>query len=168
MRPAVDLPFLPPPSGLALDDGANLSRLSFTLRGEPKAWERAGFRVITPKGRRPFVKVYTPSPTQTYQRNVANAARVEMVGRRSMTGPVRLVVYAMQGVPASWSKKKRDEALTGVLRPTSRPDIDNIVKNVLDALTGVVWHDDSQVVEMQGIKLYSATPMINVEIEELR
>jgi Holliday junction resolvase RusA-like endonuclease len=69
-------------------------------------------------------------------------------------------------VPASWPRNKRDAALAGVIRPTGRPDFDNICKMV-DALNGIVWLDDTQVVDARVEKHYSERACLTVCVEEL-
>jgi Holliday junction resolvase RusA-like endonuclease len=69
-------------------------------------------------------------------------------------------------VPQSWSGKKQRAALAGEIRPTSKPDIDNVVKAIFDGLNGVAWRDDVQVVSLTVRKHYSATPRVDVHLSE--
>ena len=69
------------------------------------------------------------------------------------------------GVPPSWTRKRRDDALAGVIRPTGKPDYDNIGK-VVDALNGIVWVDDSQIVDARIRKLYDERARLVIEVEE--
>jgi Holliday junction resolvase RusA-like endonuclease len=74
---------------------------------------------------------------------------------------------AFLAVPASWSNKKRDAALAGIVRHTGRPDFDNFAKIGCDALNGIVWADDSQIVEARIVKLYSESPSLRIEVQPL-
>lgn len=67
-------------------------------------------------------------------------------------GPLSLRVQVFKPIPKSFSKKKRGYALDGLLRPTTKPDLDNVIKHVKDCLTQLrFWEDDKQVVEyLQG------------------
>lgn len=65
-----------------------------------------------------------------------------------------IVISAYFEVPKSYSKKKRDMCLTGHIRPTVKPDTDNISKNIKDALNGIAYPDDKQVVEERISKFY--------------
>ena len=65
----------------------------------------------------------------------------------------------------SWSRRDQEAALAGGIRPTSKPDWDNHAK-VTDALNGIVWHDDSQVVDGRSIKVYSDSPALRIEVRE--
>lgn len=65
-------------------------------------------------------------------------------------------------VPKSWSKRKQADALAGQLMPTTKPDLDNCVKAIFDAVNGIVWTDDVQVVGLRVRKVYGATPGVQV------
>ena len=58
-------------------------------------------------------------------------------------------------------------AVKGELMPTTKPDIDNYVKSVLDASNGMLYHDDNQIVELIARKLYAEEPRVEIRIEEL-
>lgn len=70
-------------------------------------------------------------------------------------------------VPGSWSKKKRAAALEGSIRPTGKPDCSNMVKLVEDALNGVAWRDDSQIVSLGVRKRYAEKPETRLTIKEV-
>lgn len=76
---------------------------------------------------------------------------------------IALTIKVYRSIPKSMPKGKRALALSGQLRPTSRPDLDNYVK-VKDALNGIVWRDDSQVVRIVAEKYYSETPRIEFTV----
>ena len=122
------------------------------------------------KGRPRFVRqtgrVYTPAKTRSYEDALRSAAETEMVGRARLTGPVRVDVIACFPVPASWPRKKRADALSGALRPTTKPDADNLLK-VLDAFDAVVWDDDKQVVFASVEKVYGPDPSFRALIQEM-
>eukprot|EP00543_Licmophora_paradoxa_P006569 CAMPEP_0202455834 /NCGR_PEP_ID=MMETSP1360-20130828/13268_1 /ASSEMBLY_ACC=CAM_ASM_000848 /TAXON_ID=515479 /ORGANISM="Licmophora paradoxa, Strain CCMP2313" /LENGTH=60 /DNA_ID=CAMNT_0049075513 /DNA_START=266 /DNA_END=448 /DNA_ORIENTATION=- len=58
------------------------------------------------------------------------------------------------------------------MAPTSRVDVDNLAKFVLDSLNGVLYHDDRQVVELIAIKRYDNDDMCRgktiVKIQEYK
>jgi len=121
------------------------------------------------KGRPRFSRhgfAYTPSKTRAYEARLAGAAQRAMRGREPLYGPLKAVVWAFMPVAASWSAKRRDAALAGVVRPTGRPDWDNLAK-ITDALNGIVWIDDSQVVEGSVVKRYSESPRFRIEISPI-
>lgn len=122
--------------------------LLVTLDGPPRGKGRPRFAM---RGGRPAT--FTDAKTNNYEAALRIAAQMAMANRPVLTGPVELTAVAIFDVPRSWSKKKAADALNGFLRPTGKPDVDNIVKTV-DALNGVVWRDDSQIVETTVRKLY--------------
>ena len=69
-------------------------------------------------------------------------------------------------IPKSWSKKKRQEAIEKKIAPASRPDLDNYIKAVLDALNGIVWEDDSAIVGIAARKTYGEKPMVQLTVYE--
>ncbi len=68
----------------------------------------------------------------------------------------------------SFSKKKASEADNGELRPITKPDDDNYVKGVKNALKSVIWKDDSQVVDQHVSKYFSQNPRVEVTIQEIK
>ena len=70
-------------------------------------------------------------------------------------------------IPVSKTKKFKDAASKGELWPTKTPDIDNCLKGVFDAVNGVVWLDDSQVVSVCAVKSYSDRPRFEMIVTEI-
>lgn len=114
-----------------------------------------------------FVSTYTPERTANYENLVRLAAGRAMYGRALIEGPVLLEVDIAVAVPASWSQKKQREALAGELLPTTKPDADNVLKLVCDALNGVVWHDDRQVCAVAMSKTYRDVPFVSVVVSPI-
>lgn len=108
----------------------------------------------------------TPPKTRAYERDLQYAARLAMHGHPPIPGPLKVEVLAAFPVPQSWPKNKQTRAIAGIIRPTTRPDWENIAK-VLDAFNGVVWLDDAQVVQGSVRKVYSVEPRLRVEVEAL-
>ena len=110
---------------------------------------------------------YTPARTRAFEAHGRLAAQLAMDGRPPITGPVAVVMSVELPIPASWSGKRRAAAITGDIRPTSRPDVDNYVKAAADAINGIVIHDDSQIVELDARKVYSVAPKLIVTVSTL-
>ena len=108
--------------------------------------------------------MFTPAKTVAYEGLVAHAAHVAMAGRPLIDAAVRCWLSVMCEIPASWSQKRRQQAIDGTVRPTGRPDLDNVAKAILDGCNGVVWRDDVLVVDLSVSKRYAATPCVLVEI----
>lgn len=129
----------------------------------------------TAKGRPRFARAtgraYTPAATQaaerTLQGELSAATRLGLSAQHHewpMAGPLELELGFTLGIPASWSKRKAQGARDGVVRHTSRPDVDNLGKLVMDAANGVLWHDDSQLVRVTLAKWYGPTPGTTVTL----
>lgn len=83
-----------------------------------------------------------------------------------LTCPVRLTCVIYRAVPQSWSKRKRAAALDDEIRPMTKPDVSNIIKGIEDALIGVWYKDDSQIVEYGVIgKWYAESPRVYVRLD---
>jgi len=85
-----------------------------------------------------------------------------------LEGPLNLKIYTYRSIPKSFSKKKHEDAINACILPITKPDCSNICKGIEDALKGVIWKDDSQVVELVVYKFYSDVPRVEVDIEEIK
>jgi Holliday junction resolvase RusA-like endonuclease len=135
--------------------------IQFTVYGEPVAQGRP--RATTING---HIRMYDPkksSDFKNYVRLVASEHRPDKL----LEGPISLTVKVYKKTLKSFSKKKIAAAESGQLRPTSKPDVDNYVKGVKDALKNVIWKDDSQVVDLHISKWYSETPRVEITIVPL-
>lgn len=144
-----------------------MTTVSFEVPGAPQGKARPRFRVARTRAGKQFVSVYTPAATMAYEKAIAWAAKAAMRSREPMTGPVELNVTAVMPVPESWPVKRRNAALVESIRPTVKPDFDNIEKVVADAIKGIVWLDDSQVCVSGFRKRYGADPALLVEVSTL-
>nr|WP_238554466.1 RusA family crossover junction endodeoxyribonuclease [Geomicrobium sp. JCM 19038] len=70
-------------------------------------------------------------------------------------------------IPKSLAKYKRALAIEGKLRPITKPDVDNYVKGIKDGLSGIIWQDDKQVVDLTVRKWYSDEPRAEVRVKEI-
>lgn len=78
---------------------------------------------------------------------------------------VEVEIKVFVGIPQSKSKKFKNAALLGEIRPTKKPDCDNIAKNINDALNGIAYVDDAQIVKDIIEKRYSVTPRVEITIK---
>lgn len=81
--------------------------------------------------------------------------------------PLKVKIIAYYDIPQSISKKKRQQMINNEILPTKKPDTDNIAKGILDALNGIAYLDDKQVVKLEVEKHYSQNARVEVTIEEL-
>lgn len=68
-------------------------------------------------------------------------------------------------IPKSDSKRQKKAKLEGLLKPTTKPDLDNLEKFILDAMNGIFFADDKQVVKLASEKIYSEQPRTEIEIK---
>jgi len=134
--------------------------LQFTVPGEPRGKGRPRFT------RRGFA--YTDTATRDYETLIREQANTAMRywpdGMVATPVSVRIDIY--KGVPKSWSMAKRKRALDGQEIP-GKPDLDNVAKGVLDAMNGVAYIDDTQVVRLLVQKQYSLEPRLVVTVKEM-
>lgn len=132
----------------------------FRIKGEPKGKGRPRFA-----RQGGFVKTYTPDSTAQYENKVRYSYH-QQCGKVKFDKDEMLQVYivAKYKIPESISNKKRGMMLARKLRPVKKPDADNIIKIVCDALNGVAYKDDAQVVDVQLRKIYAAEPEVEVMI----
>lgn len=137
-----------------------MKEIKFSIPGKPFGKQRPKF---SRAGK--YVKTYTPDETVNYESWVklmySNAAKGRMFPDGAMLD-VRIMAY--YEIPKSVSKKKRKEMLEHRVRPTKKPDWDNIGKIICDSLNLVAYHDDSAVVDAQVRKFYSENPRVDVTI----
>ena len=115
--------------------------LKFTIRGEPKGKGRPKF---SRQGN--MVRTYTPDTTANYE-NYVKMEYWNQCGQRMFAKGVQL-----------------DMRLTAYF---AIPDMDNIIKVIADALNGIAYYDDSQIVDTAVRKFYSDEPRVVVKISEV-
>lgn len=137
-----------------------MKNIRFTVKGNPFGKERPKFA-----RRGNFVQTYTPKNTLQHEKEVAAVYMEAAKGGKFEKGrPLDIRIIAYYPIPKSASKKKQREMLEHRLRPTVKPDLDNVAKLVYDALNGVAWYDDNAIVDTQVRKFYSDTPRVEVFI----
>lgn len=136
---------------------------------EGTPWPRSIRVPVVPvaKGRARFMRnghIYTPTRTTDAEGEIQRAW-VERHGDLPAIGPLSLFIVAWLPMPKSVPKRRREQA-----EPVVRPDVDNFAKTVLDALQGVAFGDDSQVVELFVRKHYAregSQPGWEIELSEV-
>lgn len=98
-------------------------------------WD-AGWKAASEIG---FISEYTPKETREAEARIKTYGVAAMCGRQALDGPVWLSIEIRQTPPASWPMRKREQTryITG------KPDGDNQLKLIMDALRGTCWRDDS-------------------------
>ena len=139
--------------------------ICFTVPGKPqgKARARTFYNAKTKA-----MSSITPDKTVLYE-NFICTCFLEAAGEQRFSDEayIKVRIQAFYEIPKSSSKVKRTAMENGEILPAKKPDIDNIVKAVLDALNEVAYRDDNQVVELQIRKQYSNRPRLEICMEEL-
>lgn len=135
--------------------------IRLTIPGEPVAQGRPRF-----SRRGKYVSTYDPPKSRGYKEYIKQIARQEL-HIEPLTGSIRINVKVYRGIQKSGSKLTRRKKQDGIIRPTVKPDTDNYYKAVSDALTGILWEDDNQIVEIHVGKWYSDQPRVEIEVEEV-
>lgn len=134
--------------------------ITVTIPGEPVG-----------KGRPKFTKAgtaYTPPKTRVYENKVAFLYKMAAKGQKFQRHiPVAVEIRAYYGIPQSDSKRQRERKLSGAILPCKKPDIDNVVKAVLDAINGIAYEDDAQVVCITASKAYSERPRVEMRVSDV-
>lgn len=108
---------------------------------------------------------YTPIKTVNYETQVRERFAACYPTRELMLGPLVIEIRAYLAIPKSATKKKRAAMLANIIRPTKKPDYDNISKIIGDALNGVAYKDDSQIVSATIHKYYSDNPRVELSVK---
>ena len=136
-------------------------KIEFEIKGKVKAKQSFKFN-------RNGIK-YTPSDMIEY----SNLVKMSFINKYPAwnteifaDNPLKVEINVYIPIPKSFSKKKKALALEGILRPTVKPDCDNIAKNINDALNRIVYNDDKQIVSLTVNKFYSNDEYVKVNISE--
>lgn len=111
---------------------------------------------------------YTPDKTVNYENLVQFSYLEKYKQAHLLEGPLKLTINFDFPIPKSTSKKNRELMLLGEIRPTKKPDIDNCIKAITDALNNLAYKDDSQIVEIAACKWYEEEPKVCVKIEVIK
>ena len=138
-----------------------------TVPGPPKALERNRTRIVNTKDGRQFVANYQPAKSRAEHSTIRSIAASIMGNRPPLDCPLELRLVAYMPIPRSWSKRDQAAALADRIRPSGKPDADNLLKMAEDGMTGVVWRDDSLVTDTMLWKRYSDRPRLVIEVYAL-
>lgn len=109
---------------------------------------------------------HTPGGTVNYENWVKICYRYQ--DGRYLKGAIRANIIVYHKIPKSYTKKRIQNIRNGLEYPAKKPDVDNIVKIILDALNMIAYDDDSQVVELSIIKRWTEEiERVEFEIQEI-
>ena len=114
-------------------------------------------------------RIYTPKETMNYEQLVKFSFLKEYPNFIPLDNEKQIKVHiqAYKPIPKAMPKWKRQLALDGIVRPTIKPDLDNIAKSVLDGLNQVAFVDDKNVVELKVEQYYHQVEFLFITIEEI-
>jgi Holliday junction resolvase RusA-like endonuclease len=135
--------------------------VTFKVDADPVGKQRARYAK-----RGNFVQTYTPDKTRNYETLIKEAAIEAMGTSEPLETPVTLYLYIRAPIPKSLPKKRIEACLNGLEKPIKKPDASNVLKSVEDAMNGVVYKDDSQIVNIHVSKVYSSVSGVDVCIKE--
>ena len=136
-------------------------QIEFTVSGDPEGQGRPRF---VRQGK--FAHAYDPPKSRQYKARVAQSFQRAYMGK-PLTKPIKITIRAVFGIPKSYSKARAKACLEGRQWPTKKPDADNIAKAVYDALNGLAYEDDKQIVMTNTVKVYGPEAQVEVIVEEL-
>ena len=134
-------------------------KYQFEVPGEIVGKERPRVNMYT--GR-----VYTPGKTKDYEFLVQQYFKMKYPRYEMLEGRLSINIIAYLKIPKSTSKAKVEEMLENKISPTKKPDIDNIVKAVLDSMNKFAFKDDNQITKLEVEKKYALEDKIYIKIEE--
>lgn len=109
---------------------------------------------------------YTPDKTVNYE-NLVKVSYIEKYRKTELLEDDLIVTIKFYfQIPKRTSKKKRQAMLEGKQMHNKRPDIDNCIKAIVDALNNIAYKDDNQIVEIHAYKYYSDQPRAEVTIRK--
>lgn len=110
--------------------------------------------------------IYTPTTTKDYECLVEQYFLLKYPKFKMIEGRVAVNITAIFNIPKSTKKADKEKMLQNEISPIKKPDIDNIVKIILDAMNKFAFKDDTQISKLSIEKLYGEEEKVQIEIEE--
>lgn len=108
---------------------------------------------------------YTPKKTVDYETFVQE---LFVIGKcKKLMGYLSISINAYYYMPESTNKKDKELMKRNILRPDKKPDLDNVMKIICDALNGFAYDDDKQIIDACISKYYSDKPRVKITIKEI-
>ena len=135
--------------------------IMFTVYGTPTPKGRPRFST-----RGKFPVAYTPEKTKAYEFEVGMMALAAMGGTKPLEGALEAFIYITYAVPESYSKKRLEACLSGSEKHTKKPDLDNVIKSVIDGMDKIVFDNDSQIISIHATKVYGEVAKAEVMVRQ--
>lgn len=110
--------------------------------------------------------IYTPTTTKDYECLVKQYFLLKYPRFKTLEGRVGVNITATFNIPKSTKKSDREKMIQNEISPNKKPDIDNIVKIILDAMNKFAFKDDTQITKLSVEKIYGEEEKVHIEIEE--
>ena len=110
--------------------------------------------------------VYTPTKTKDYESLVEQYFLLKYPRFKTLEGRIKVSIIAYFSIPKATKKSDINEMLENNISPTKKPDIDNIVKAILDSMNKFAFKDDNQITKLEVEKKYAIEDKVYVKIEE--
>ena len=110
--------------------------------------------------------VYTPTRTKDYEALVEQYFLLKYPRFKALEGRIKVNIIAYFSIPKTTKKSDINEMLENNISPTKKPDIDNIVKAILDSMNKFAFKDDNQITKLEVEKKYAIEDQVYVKIEE--
>ena len=111
-------------------------------------------------------KAYTPGNTKDYEMLIKQYFKIKYPKYETLEGRIKVKIVAYFEIPKTTTKKQKDLILSNEISPTKKPDIDNIVKIILDALNKMAFKDDNQITKLEVEKLYAEKEKVYIKVEK--
>jgi Holliday junction resolvase RusA-like endonuclease len=138
-----------------------MMQIMFTIYGIPIAKGRPRFST-----RGKFPVAYTPEKTKNYESDVGMMAKAAMGASNPLEGALEAFIYVTFPVPASYSKKRTEACLSNSEKHTKKPDLDNVIKSVIDGMDKIVFENDSQITSIHSTKVYGEVAKVEVVVRQ--
>jgi len=132
--------------------------IHLSIPGEPQGKQRPRW---APRG------TYTPTKTLNFETYIKELFAIKYPDFEPVETALEMELTARLMIPTSASKVKKLQMQRKELRPTKRPDVDNILKVAMDALESLAYKNDSQIVDGAIHKYYSYHPAMDLIIWEI-
>ncbi|MCI8640569.1 MAG: RusA family crossover junction endodeoxyribonuclease [Clostridia bacterium] len=110
--------------------------------------------------------VYTPTRTKDYETLIEQYFLLKYPRFKMLEGRIKISMIAYFSIPKATKKSMLEDMLEDKISPTKKPDIDNIIKIVLDSMNRFAFKDDIQITKLEVEKRYALEEKIQIKIEE--
>ena len=110
--------------------------------------------------------IYTPTTTKDYESLIEQYFILKYPKFKTIEGRLSVKITATFNIPKSTKKQDKEKMMQNEISPIKKPDIDNIVKIILDAMNKFAFKDDTQITKLNVEKIYGEEEKIQIEIEE--